>query len=103
MENYIKFEKIVEMWKVDKQQYVKRSTFAAYSLLINNHLLPVFASKTDITEDDVQQFVFVKLEEGLSQKSVKDVLIVLKMVLKFGVKHNLIQHRQIDIHFPTDR
>lgn len=103
MENYIKFEKIVEMWKVDKQQYVKRSTFAAYSLLINNHLLPVFASKTDITEDDVQQFVFVKLEEGLSQKSVKDVLIVLQMVLKFGVKHNLIQHRQIDIHFPTER
>lgn len=47
--------------------------------------------------------MFAKLDEGLSQKSVKDILIVLKMVLRFGVKYNLIAHRQIDIRFPTER
>ena len=103
MENYTEFKKVVELWQADKQQYVKKSTFAAYSLLITNHLLPAFAGNADIREEDVQQFVFKKLEEGLSQKSVKDILIVLKMVLRFGVKYNLIAHRQIDIRFPTER
>lgn len=103
MENFTEFRKIVELWQSDKQQYVKKSTFAAYSLLITNHLLPAFAGNADIHEEDVQQFVFKKLGEGLSQKSVKDILIVLKMVLRFGVKYNLIAHRQIDIRFPTER
>ncbi len=103
MENLNDFKIIAELWKADKKQYVKRSTLAAYSLLISNHLLPVYADYTDITEDDVQQFVFMKLDEGLSQKSVKDILIVLKMILRFGVKHNLIKHHQIDIRFPTER
>lgn len=103
MENYTEFKKVVELWQADKQQYVKKSTFAAYSLLITNHLLPAFAGNADIREEDVQQFVFAKLDEGLSQKSVKDILIVLKMVLRFGVKYNLIAHRQIDIRFPTER
>ncbi|MBE6346767.1 MAG: site-specific integrase [Lentimicrobiaceae bacterium] len=103
MENYTEFKKVVELWQADKQQYVKKSTFAAYSLLITNHLLPAFAGNADIREEDVQQFVFAKLDEGLSQKSIKDILIVLKMVLRFGVKYNLIAHRQIDIRFPTER
>lgn len=103
MENYTEFKKVVELWQADKQQYVKKSTFAAYSLLITNHLLPAFAGNADIREEDVQQFVFAKLDEGLSQKSVKDILIVLKMVLRFGVKYSLIAHRQIDIRFPTER
>ena len=103
MENYTKFKNVVELWQIDKQQYVKKSTFAAYSLLITNHLLPAFAGNADIREEDVQQFVFAKLEEGLSQKSVKDILIVLKMILRFGVKHNLVEHRQIDTRFPTER
>ena len=103
MENYTEFKKVVELWQADKQQYVKKSTFAAYSLLITNHLLPAFAGNADIHEEDVQQFVFKKLGEGLSQKSVKDILIVLKMVLRFGVKYNLIAHHQIDIRFPTER
>ena len=103
MENYTEFKSVVELWQADKQQFVKKSTFAAYSLLIANHLLPEFSEATDIQEEDVQQFVFKKLEEGLSQKSVKDILIVLKMILRYGAKHNLMEHRQIDIRFPTER
>ena len=103
MENYTEFKSVVELWQADKQQFVKKSTFAAYSLLIANHLLPAFSESTDIQEEDVQQFVFKKLKEGLSQKSVKDILIVLKMILRYGAKHNLMEHRQIDIRFPTER
>lgn len=103
MKKNTQFKSVVELWQADKQQFVKKSTFAAYSLLIANHLLPAFSEANDISEEDVQQFVFKKLKEGLSQKSVKDILIVLKMILRYGAKHNLIEHRQIEIRFPTER
>lgn len=103
MKKNTQFKSVVELWQADKQQFVKKSTFAAYSLLIANHLLPAFSEANDISEEDVQQFVFKKLNEGLSQKSVKDILIVLKMILRYGAKHNLMEHRQIEIRFPTER
>lgn len=103
MKKNTQFKSVVELWQADKQQFVKKSTFAAYSLLIANHLLPAFSEANDISEEDVQQFVFKKLKEGLSQKSVKDILIVLKMILRYGAKHNLMEHRQIEIRFPTER
>lgn len=94
---------ITELWKKDKKQYVKKSTFSAYMLLIENHLLPVFGNKSNIEEDEVQSFVMQKLQDGLSQKSIKDILIVLKMILKFGAKHKWIEYRQFDIQFPTQQ
>ena len=97
------FEEIVVLWQADKKQYVKRSTYSAYLLLISNHLIPAFSGKTDITENLVQDFVFTKLEQGLSQKSVKDILIVLKMILRYAVKQGYMEHREIDVKFPTER
>lgn len=94
---------IIDLWKLDKKQYVKKSTYSAYMLLIENHLLPAFGDKENVTEVDVQHFVFDKLDNGLSQKSIKDILIVLKMVLKFGVKHKYLEYEEIDIKFPTER
>ena len=97
------FEEIVVLWQADKKQYVKRSTYSAYSLLIANHLLPAFTGVNDVTEILVQDFVFAKLEQGLSQKSIKDILIVLKMILRYGVKQGYLEHREIDVKFPTER
>lgn len=94
---------VVNLWKTDKKQYVKKSSFSAYVLLIENHLLPTFGEQTLIEETQVQAFVFQKLAQGLSQKTIKDILIVLKMVLKFGAKHQWITHLPFDIQFPTDR
>ena len=98
-----KFSKIVALWKEDKKQYVKRSTFAAYTLLIENHILPTFGEMALVEEQDVQPFVFRKLNEGLSHKTIKDILIVLKMILRFGAKNQMTEYRQIDIKFPTER
>jgi len=97
------FAQIVELWKKDKQLYVKKSSFSAYVLLLENHLLPKFAEVSSIEDEEVQQFVFQKLEQGLSQKSIKDVLIVLKMVMKFGAKYKWIQYTPFDIQYPTVR
>ena len=98
-----RISEVINLWKTDKKQYVKKSTFSVYSFILENHLLPVFGEKYEIKETDVQDFVFQKLERGLSQKTVKDSLIVLKMILKFGAKNKWLETKELDIKFPTER
>lgn len=78
-------------WKEYKQPYVKQSTMAAYVLILENHILPNFGESDTLHEQAVQEFVLQKIENGLNVKSVKDILIVLKMVMKFGVKSTATQ------------
>ncbi len=101
--NKKRISEVITLWKADKKQYVKKSSFSAYILLIENHLQPVFGDQFIIEETDVQNFVFQKLEAGLSHKTIKDILIVLKMILKFGAKHKWLNYTAFDIQFPTER
>ena len=84
-------------WKSDKQRYVKQSTYAAYVLVLENHILPSFGDCDALSEKLVQEFVLQKLNGGLSIKTVKDILIVLKMVMKFGVKNEWMNYCEWDI------
>ncbi len=88
-------------WKNDKQRYVKQSTYAAYVLILENHILPSFGECEVLSEKLVQEFVLQKLNGGLSIKTVKDILIVLKMVMKFGIKNEWMSHCEWDIKYPT--
>lgn len=97
------FVEIAGLWKNDKKLYVKKSTFSAYVLLLENHLLPVFKNHSEIEDEEIQKFVFQKLDQGLSQKSIKDILIVLKMILKFGAKNKWIDFVNFEVQYPTVR
>lgn len=103
MEQNTTFSAVASLWKADKKQYVKKSTYAAYCLLIQSHLLPELGEKDDVQEKDVQNLVNQKLASGLSQKTVRDILVVLKMILRYGAKYGLMSAHQIDIIFPTER
>ena len=70
-------------------------------LILENHLLPSFGDYDSLSEKLVQEFVLQKLENGLSVKTVKDILIVLKMVMKFGVKNAWMNYCEWDIKYPT--
>lgn len=93
---------IAVAWKEYKRPYVKQSTMAAYLLILENHLLPAFGEKDSLPEQSVQSFVLEKIECGLSVKSIKDILIVLKMVMKFGVKNEWMKYYEWDIKYPTN-
>lgn len=88
-------------WKEYKQPYVKQSTMAAYVLILENHILPNFGESDTLHEQAVQEFVLQKIENGLNVKSVKDILIVLKMVMKFGVKNEWMDYQEWDIKYPS--
>ena len=42
-----------------------------------------------------------KLNHGLSQKSIKDMLIVLKMVVRFGEQQGWLNHVEWKVKFPA--
>lgn len=91
---------IAAAWKEYKRPYVKQSTMAAYVLILENHILPTFGEDNSLPEQSVQAFVLHKIESGLSTKSVKDILIVLKMVMKFGVKKEWMTYYEWDLKYP---
>ena len=98
----VTFGTIASLWKDEKRNYIKQSSFAAYSLILDNHLLPALSEKTEISETMIQEMVNRKLKDGLSQKTVKSILVVLKMILKFGYKYGLCTYAPLDIIFPAN-
>lgn len=92
---------IAVFWKDNKKQFVKESTYSAYCLLLTNHIIPYFGNKEEFVEDDVQKFVLKSLAEGLSEKTIKDIIVVIKMIQKFGAKNKMMPLNQIDVVFPT--
>ena len=98
----MKINEIIELWKKEKILYVKKSTYSAYLLLLENHINPFFGELDDVEEKDVQDFALYKLSSGLSIKTVKDLIIVIKMILKFAYKNKFLQYKEIDIKFPVE-
>ena len=84
------FEEIYRMWYEDKRCLVKQSSMSTYSVIAESYLIKTFGQLTDITENHIQSFVLEKLSAGFSQKSVKDMLMVLRMILRYGGKNRMI-------------
>lgn len=102
MNAVLSFRDVAERWQESKRTLVKHSSYCVYVLTLNTHLLPVFGDSTEIDEVTVQKFVIDKLNSGLSRKSVKDILAVLKAVVKFGARYFAFPGPVWEIVFPTD-
>ena len=73
-------------WLRYKQRYVKLSTYCYYGIIIKKHLAGSFDSIAGLKEENVQDFVFVKLKSGLARKTVSDIVTVLKAIVKYYSK-----------------
>lgn len=103
MNNKPTFQEVALHWLEQKRPYVKTSTASLYYLHLSTHLIPAFGALPSLTEEQVQAWVDGTLAGGLSPKTVKDILLVLKMVLRFGQKQRVWEALPLDIHFPTQR
>lgn len=89
------------LWKEDKRQWVKPASYAVYLQLCNNYLLPVFGDKKAFDEALIQSQANSLLSQGYSIKTVKDTMLVLRMILRFGEKLKVWPHLEFSVHFPT--
>lgn len=101
MENKSTFTQVAALWLAEKKTYVRKSTEATYSYLLEGIILPSLGSLSEVREEDVQALVNAKLAEGFSHKTIKDMLVVLKMALRYGNKHEILLSRPMDIRLPT--
>lgn len=97
------FQEVTALWKADKRRWVKTSTYAVYVQITNKHILPFFGNlqPEQLSEEVIQQFAECLLAQGLSIHSIRDVLMILKMILRFGEKLSAWPNIIYDIHFPT--
>ena len=101
MNNRKTFHEVSEIWCDAKRPIVRHSTMCAYLLTLQTHLLPRFSAAKNITEKDVQQFVIDKCTSGLARKTVRDIVAVLKSILKYGNKHGIFHFEEWEIEYPT--
>lgn len=96
------FQDVSNIWCDAKRPIVKHSTMCAYLLTLQTHLLPWFGTMETIAECDVQQFVIDKCASGLARKTVRDMVAVLKSIVKYGNKHGIFHFEEWEIEYPTD-
>ena len=87
-----KLETIVPQWLENSKMRVKESTYVKYVNLTSNHILPLLGDieAECLTTDTIEQFVQGRLNsgnkqgKGLAEKTVKDLLLVLKDICRYA-------------------
>lgn len=95
-----KIKEVIEEWKKEKINEVKISTYSTYLSIIKNHILPKFENKCHFCEQDVQDLIFEKTEQNISLKTLKDIIVVIKMLIRFSAKNDYMRYVELNIKFP---
>lgn len=106
----LKYEEWLDIWMEKERFFIKESTYATYTNIIENHLKPVLGKKkiNNITNEDLQNFIILKLstskknlEKGLALKTVKDMTVLIKNTLKTATQNKLISFQNFQCKFPS--
>lgn len=96
-------------WLLDKKNYIKESTYANYSNNIFNHIIPKLGNYylKDINHKIIQNFLLelsktgnINNESGLSEKTIKDICIIVKSSIKKAINDSLINHIELTFNYP---
>lgn len=93
---------IYPLWCRQKKLYVKQSSIATYVLLMEKHVIPVFGDQVTVKESEVQDFVIRLLDSGLKNKTVKDIILVLKMLVRYSATIQGMPMFQWKLYYPAN-
>lgn len=98
-------------WVIEKKDYIKESTYANYSNNIFNHIIPKLGNYTlnEINHKIIQDFLLELSKNGrkdntggLSEKTIKDITIIVKGSIKKGINEGKIKHIELSFNYPKD-
>lgn len=104
------FEEWAVQWMERKKYFVKESTYANYSVVMMNHLIPAFGryGLQEITSNVVQEQIFswmktgkMNKKGGLSEKTIKDMVVILKNCLRDWSEVASQNYNEIHVKFPN--
>ena len=112
MTNNTQFKTLVNTWLNQKQPMITPSTHASFTLIAENHLIPYFGKRKigSITETDIQSYISYlhdagRLDKtgGLTVKTIRDVILVLRLSMEFAYKERAIPLLNWDlIEYPKE-
>lgn len=79
----------IEEWLLIKKNNVRKSTYEKYLNIMDNHILPYFKDiyLKDLSSIDIARFSdYLLNQKMLSPKSVKDILVLFKAIVKYASK-----------------
>lgn len=97
----VTFSVLASRWEAAKAPFVKPSSMSLYRVLVRRHLVPRFGGLAAVTEADAQAYVLDELAAGYSRKTVKDCIVVLKMILRYGERLGLCPVPVWELKYPA--
>jgi integrase len=107
--NRFTFADISKKWLFNVSLTVKQSSYAKYIYTLERHILPILGGYRlhKLTSADIDNFAKGKLTDGridgsggLSSKTVRDILSVIKSVIDFAEKEKLITKSYLTVTYP---
>lgn len=87
-------------WLESIRHTVKESTYSCYLTLIQKHILTYFNNSSMITSEHIQQFINYKITNGLSPTSVRNIVVLLERILRYGEDEKLLPVTKRSFTFP---
>lgn len=96
-------------WLKEKREYIKESTYANYSNNIYNYIIPYLGDYYlhEINHKVIQDFILYlsksgrrTCDGGLSEKTIKDITVIMKSSLKKGMMENRIDNFELKFKYP---
>lgn len=80
---------LFDLWLGSVQNKVKESTYANYTMKLRKHIFPRFSGMKYelLTAESLNAFIKEKLNSGLSEKYVSDIIVLIKSAAKFGSRN----------------
>lgn len=109
--NKILYSDWIYEWLIDKKEYIKESTYANYSNNIFNHIIPNLGNIyiQDLNHKTIQDFLLNLFKNGrkdgaggLSEKTIKDITIIIKGSLRKAINEEKIRHFELTFNYPKD-
>ena len=109
--NKILYQDWIYNWLVEKKEYIKESTYANYSNNIFNHIIPMLGNYylQELNHKIIQDFLLYLFKKGrkdgnggLSEKTIKDITIIIKGSLRKAINEEKIRHFELSFIYPKD-
>ncbi len=96
-------------WLIEKKDFVKESTYANYSNSVFNYIIPKLGNYylSDLNHKIIQDFLIELFKNGkkkgnggLSEKTIKDITIIIKGSLKKAINEDKVKHIELTFNYP---
>ena len=111
-DDVLKFESLLDKWLENSKIKLKESSYVKYFNFINRHIKPSLGEYplSDITSEALNTFAADKLksgkigvEGGLSEKTVRDIMTLIKSALQFAQIENLLPGVNFNLTLPREK